>query len=96
MASHRSAARYPNRSKNGSRRAGGNLARAGAQRRDRVDRRSQRRSEAIRVGLRVAGTVGLLEQGVRRALLDPHAVIHRLKASNARLSEDLLQRLERI
>lgn len=49
------------------------------------------RAEAVRCGLRVAGTIGLLEAAARRGLLDFPASIERLRQTNARLDEEMLQ-----
>ena len=49
------------------------------------------RAEAVRCGLRVAGTVGLLEVAAGRGLLDFAAVIQRLRQTNARLDEEIIQ-----
>jgi predicted nucleic acid-binding protein len=49
------------------------------------------RAEAIRRGLRVAGTIGLLEAAGRRGLLDFSAVIQRLRQTKARLDEEVIQ-----
>ncbi len=48
------------------------------------------RAEAVRCGLRVVGTVGLLE-AAGRGLLDFAAVIQRLRQTNARLDEELIR-----
>ena len=53
------------------------------------DRRG--RAEAIRCGLRVAGTIGLLEAAARRGLLDFAVAIGRLRQTNARLDEKVVQ-----
>jgi predicted nucleic acid-binding protein len=52
------------------------------------DRRG--RAEAIRCGLRVAGTIGLLEAAARRGLLDFPVAIDRLRQTNARLDEEVI------
>ena len=49
------------------------------------------RAEAIRCGLRVAGTIGLLEAAAQRGLLDFSAAIQRLRQTNARLDEEVIQ-----
>jgi predicted nucleic acid-binding protein len=49
------------------------------------------RVEAERQGLRVAGTIGLLEAAATRGLLDFSAVIRRLRQTNARLDGKLIQ-----
>jgi predicted nucleic acid-binding protein len=49
------------------------------------------RAEAIRCGLRVAGTIGLLEAAGQRGLLEFATVIERLRQTNARLDEELIQ-----
>jgi predicted nucleic acid-binding protein len=49
------------------------------------------RAEAIRCGLRVAGTIGLLEAAGRRGLLDFAAAIQRLRQTNAPLDEGVIQ-----
>ena len=49
------------------------------------------RAEALRCGLRVAGTIGLLEAAGQRGLLDFPASIQRLRQTNARLDEDVIQ-----
>jgi len=49
------------------------------------------RAEEIRCGLRVAGTIGLLEAAGRRGLLDFAAAIQRLRQINARLDEGVIQ-----
>ena len=49
------------------------------------------RAEAVRCGLRVAGTIGLLEAAAGRGLVDFTAVIQRLRQTNARLDEELIQ-----
>ena len=49
------------------------------------------RTEAVRCGLRVAGTIGLLELAARRGLVDFPQVIQRLRQTNARLDEELIQ-----
>ncbi|GDY23595.1 hypothetical protein LBMAG56_49420 [Verrucomicrobiota bacterium] len=53
------------------------------------DRRG--RAEAVRCGLRVAGTLGLVEAAAARGLVDFAAVIQRLRQTNARLDEELIQ-----
>jgi predicted nucleic acid-binding protein len=53
------------------------------------DRRG--RAEATRCGLRVAGTVGLLEAAGQRGLIDFSIVIERLRRTNARLEEEVIQ-----
>ena len=49
------------------------------------------RAEAVRCGLRVAGTIGLLEAAASRGLVDFATVVQRLRGTNARLDEDLIQ-----
>lgn len=49
------------------------------------------RAEAVRCGLRVAGTIGLLEAAAGRGLLDFAVSIQRLRQTNARLDEELIQ-----
>jgi len=49
------------------------------------------RTEAMRCGLRVAGTIGLLELAARRGLVDFPRVMQRLRQTNARLDEELIQ-----
>ncbi len=49
------------------------------------------RAEAVRCGLRVAGTIGLLEAAANRGLVDFAAVIQRLRQTNARLDEEVIQ-----
>lgn len=49
------------------------------------------RMEAMCCGLRVAGTIGLLELAARRGLVDFPQVIQRLRQTNARLDEELIQ-----
>lgn len=49
------------------------------------------RVEAIRCGLRVAGTIGLLEAAARRGLLDFSATVERLRKTNARLDEEVVK-----
>lgn len=49
------------------------------------------RAEAVRCGVRVAGTIGLLEAAAVRGLVDFPALIQRLRQTNARLDEDLIQ-----
>jgi predicted nucleic acid-binding protein len=48
------------------------------------------RAAAMRVGLRVTGTIGLLEVGAARGLTDLAAAVEVLRQTNARLDEDLL------
>lgn len=48
-------------------------------------------NEAIRCGLRVAGTIGLLEAAGQRGLIDITTVIQRLRQTNARLDDELIQ-----
>lgn len=55
------------------------------------DRRG--RAEAVRCGLRVAGTIGLLEAGAQRGLIDLVVTIQRLRQTNARLDEELIQEI---
>jgi uncharacterized protein len=49
------------------------------------------RAEAVRCGLRVAGTIGLLEAAAVRGLVDFVSSIERLRQTNARLDEELIQ-----
>jgi predicted nucleic acid-binding protein len=49
------------------------------------------RAEAVRCGLRVAGTIGLLEAAAGRGLLDFVVSIQRLRQTNARLDEEWIQ-----
>ncbi|MDB6110319.1 MAG: hypothetical protein JWR69_2069 [Pedosphaera sp.] len=49
------------------------------------------RAEALRCGLRVAGTIGLLEAAASRGLVDFPRAIQRLRQTNARLDEKLIQ-----
>jgi predicted nucleic acid-binding protein len=49
------------------------------------------RSEAIRCGLRVTGTIGVLEAAAQRGLLDLPVVIQRLRLTSARLDEKVIQ-----
>jgi predicted nucleic acid-binding protein len=49
------------------------------------------RAEAIRCGLRVAGTIGLLEAAGRSGLLDFSVAIERLRQTNARLDEKVIE-----
>jgi predicted nucleic acid-binding protein len=49
------------------------------------------RAEAVRCGLRVAGTIGLLEAAAGRGLVDFATVVQRLRGTNARLDEDLIK-----
>ncbi len=49
------------------------------------------RAEAVRCGLRVAGTIGLLEAAANRGLVNFAAVIQRLRQTNARLDEEVIQ-----
>lgn len=49
------------------------------------------RAEAVRCGLRVAGTIGLLEAAAGRGLVDFPVIIQRLRRTNARLDEELIQ-----
>jgi predicted nucleic acid-binding protein len=51
----------------------------------------KRRAEAVRCGLRVAGTIGLLEAAAQRQLVDFSATIQRLRQTNARLDEEVIQ-----
>jgi predicted nucleic acid-binding protein len=48
------------------------------------------RSAAIRCGLAVIGTLGLLEQAAARGMLDLPQVMERLTQTNARLDPDLV------
>ena len=52
------------------------------------DRRG--RAAAVRYGLRVTGTVGLLEAAAARGLIDLPSAIRKLRETNARLDEDVL------
>jgi predicted nucleic acid-binding protein len=49
------------------------------------------RAEALRCGLRVAGTIGLLEAAGKRRLLDFPESIQRLRQTNARLDNDVIE-----
>lgn len=49
------------------------------------------RVEAVRCGLRVAGTIGLLEAAANRRLVDFTDVIRRLRQTGARLDEEVIQ-----
>lgn len=49
------------------------------------------RAEALRCGLRVTGTIGLLEAAAERGLLDFAVSIQRLRETNARMDEELLR-----
>jgi predicted nucleic acid-binding protein len=49
------------------------------------------RAEALRCGLRVAGTIGILEAAGQRGLIDFSAAIRRLRQTNARLDEEVIQ-----
>jgi predicted nucleic acid-binding protein len=49
------------------------------------------RIEATRRGLRVAGTIGILEAAAQRGLIDFVSVINRLRQTGARLDSDLIQ-----
>lgn len=53
------------------------------------DRRG--RVEAVRCGLRVTGTIGLLEAAARHGLLDFAGAMQRLRHTGARLDEGLIQ-----
>jgi predicted nucleic acid-binding protein len=49
------------------------------------------RNAAIRCGLAVVGTVGLLEQSSARGLIDLPTVVERLRQTNARLDPELVR-----
>ena len=49
------------------------------------------RNAAIRCGLAVIGTIGLLEQAAARRLLDLPQAMERLRQTNARLNPDLVR-----
>lgn len=49
------------------------------------------RTEALRYGLRVAGTIGLLELAAKRGLVDLPKVMQRLQQTNARLDDELIR-----
>jgi len=49
------------------------------------------RTEAMRCGLKVTGTIGLLEAAAKRGLLDFAKAIQKLQVTNARLDEELIQ-----
>ena len=49
------------------------------------------RFEAMRCGLRVTGTIGLLEAAAARGLVDFPKVVQSLRQTNARLDEELIQ-----
>ncbi|PYS47603.1 MAG: DUF3368 domain-containing protein [Acidobacteria bacterium] len=53
------------------------------------------RRAALERGLKVAGTVGVLELAATSGLIDPTEAIKRLRATNFRISPRLLQRLTR-
>lgn len=55
------------------------------------DRRG--RAEAVKNGLRVAGTIGLIEAGAQRGLLNLTVTIQKLRQTNARLDDELIQAL---
>jgi predicted nucleic acid-binding protein len=49
------------------------------------------RAEAVRIGLRVTGTIGLLEAAAARGLVDLGRVLQLLQQTNARLDPELIQ-----
>ena len=49
------------------------------------------RLQAVRCGLRVAGTIGILEAAANRGLVDFRAAIERLRETNARLGDEVIQ-----
>jgi hypothetical protein len=49
------------------------------------------RNAAVRCGLAVIGTIGLLEQGAARGLLELPQTVERLRQTNARLDPDLIR-----
>ena len=49
------------------------------------------RFQAVRCGLRVAGTIGILEAAATRGLVDFRAAIERLRETNARLGDEVIQ-----
>jgi predicted nucleic acid-binding protein len=49
------------------------------------------RAEAVRYGLRVAGTIGVLEAAAQRGLFDFSTAIQRLRQTNAWLDEGVTQ-----
>jgi predicted nucleic acid-binding protein len=53
------------------------------------------RRAALERGLKVAGTVGVLELAAARGLIDPAETVKRLRQTNFRISPPLLQRLLR-
>lgn len=60
-----------------------------------IDESAGRRA-ALERGLRVAGTVGVLELAAAHGLCDPAEVVRRLQQTNFRVSPRLLQRLLRL
>jgi predicted nucleic acid-binding protein len=48
------------------------------------------RIEAARCGLRVAGTLGILEEAARRGLIDFSAATQKLGTTGARIDEELI------
>lgn len=60
-----------------------------------IDESAGRRA-ALERGLRVAGTVGVLELAAAHGLCDPAEVVRRLRQTNFRVSPRLLQRLLRL
>lgn len=57
------------------------------------DRRG--RNEAMRRGLNVAGTIGLIEIGARAGLLNFSTAINRLRTTTARLDEEVIAAAQR-
>lgn len=55
-----------------------------------VDDRAGRKA-AIRCGLAVIGTIGILEEAAARGLLDLPQVMERLRQTNARLDPELIR-----
>ena len=49
--------------------------------------------EAVRLGLKVTGTLGVLDRAAEKELLDLTAVFARLRAANFRVTPTLLDRL---
>ena len=49
------------------------------------------RTAAIRVGLRVTGTIGILEAAAARGTIDLAVAMERLRETNARVDEELVQ-----
>lgn len=49
------------------------------------------RTAAVRVGLRVTGTIGILEAAAARGTIDLAVAMERLRETNARVDEELVQ-----